>query len=379
MPRASVLRGAGTADAAPGKVAVGAIAKDAEEAKVRKPEHLVLAVAKPSLSYEETLELQSDLFAGFSDPEFQRKLRAVESRHGKAFQRLTPEHSDLFLSVQNRILPKYGFAEGQRGVLQMLQESAHFNEDEVFRENREVLNRLLGLAVDPCAEQRRRQQGLFEARGPEAAAGALVPLARPRRKPGRRRRSPPLITEVLRYRWGAPRPTFGPNGVVEVGSCAGAPGPRLLAICDARAENGMLAIPASLSTPSRSPPFGHCFLVGSWDDFQEPIHMAWDGHKAYRARVEAEAEEETFQILVGDTSFERRIYPSVTYASPWVPHKALGPSHGDDVDGLDWAIGADPRDNCAPGMRYDILLRCPEGRSISVSWAEAGSRFVPRT
>ncbi|CAE8643188.1 unnamed protein product, partial [Polarella glacialis] len=103
----------------------------------------------PDLTLEQVLELQAELYCGFSEPSFQEQLTELEARVGKAYVRHCDEHTQLFSTVQNQLLPSYGFEEGHRGVLQMLTVGARFNNDETFRQNRALINELLGLAPAP--------------------------------------------------------------------------------------------------------------------------------------------------------------------------------------------------------------------------------------
>mmetsp|Transcript_39373 Transcript_39373/g.117842 ORF Transcript_39373/g.117842 Transcript_39373/m.117842 type:complete len:368 (-) Transcript_39373:53-1156(-) len=98
------------------------------------------------LTLDGVLRLQRELYVAFSDDDFRRRLADVEHRHGTARENYSPAHTQLFLSVQNDILPKYGFPEGQAGVLAMLKASARFNGNRQFLQNRARLNQLLGLA-----------------------------------------------------------------------------------------------------------------------------------------------------------------------------------------------------------------------------------------
>eukprot|EP00421_Protoceratium_reticulatum_P074947 CAMPEP_0168410362 /NCGR_PEP_ID=MMETSP0228-20121227/27655_1 /TAXON_ID=133427 /ORGANISM="Protoceratium reticulatum, Strain CCCM 535 (=CCMP 1889)" /LENGTH=124 /DNA_ID=CAMNT_0008424093 /DNA_START=92 /DNA_END=462 /DNA_ORIENTATION=+ len=115
------------------------------------------------LSLDQVLALQRDLYAGFADEDFQAKLEELEARLGKARVRYTREHTALFLTVQDRVLPRYGFEQGQRGVLKMLDDVSRFNGEPTFEQNRLELNQLLGLAPEE---------------GPDAAGPAPGPRAR---------------------------------------------------------------------------------------------------------------------------------------------------------------------------------------------------------
>mmetsp|Transcript_27943 Transcript_27943/g.79016 ORF Transcript_27943/g.79016 Transcript_27943/m.79016 type:complete len:284 (-) Transcript_27943:74-925(-) len=102
----------------------------------------------PSLTLAQGLLLQKELYDAFVDDDFQDQLEEVEATHGKACRNHTPEHTRLFLAVQDGILPKYGFARGQKGVIQMLRAGAELNGDAQYARNRATLNQLLGLAED---------------------------------------------------------------------------------------------------------------------------------------------------------------------------------------------------------------------------------------
>ncbi|CAK8985703.1 Uncharacterized protein SCF082_LOCUS252 [Durusdinium trenchii] len=96
--------------------------------------------SSPDLTLQEVLDLQAELYDGFSEPEFQEALRELEAIHGKAYRNYTDDHTKLFLTVQNKVLPRYGFDKGQAGVLQMLSVGARYNDNEEFCSNRALLN-----------------------------------------------------------------------------------------------------------------------------------------------------------------------------------------------------------------------------------------------
>eukprot|EP00913_Durusdinium_trenchii_P033615 g31466.t2 len=103
---------------------------------------------EPNLAQEEVLDLQAELYDGFSEPEFQEALRELEAIHGKAYRNYTDDHTKLFLTVQNKVLPRYGFDKGQAGVLQMLSVGARYNDNEEFCSNRALLNVVSRLCKD---------------------------------------------------------------------------------------------------------------------------------------------------------------------------------------------------------------------------------------
>jgi len=170
-----------------------------------------MASSKPGiLTFEQTLTLQRELYAAFADDEFQEKLEELEARHGKAYKNYTSEHTKLFLTVQDRILPTYGFPEGQRGVVQMLDDASRFNDNPTFQRNRLELNRLIGLA--PTSEEETELQAEAEARGLRgpATGPAAGPLAGDAAWLAERpalgtELVAPAITELLRWRTGERR------------------------------------------------------------------------------------------------------------------------------------------------------------------------------
>jgi len=144
------------------------------------------------LTLDQVLRLQRELYVAFSDNDFQGRLAAVEAEHGRALQNYCSQHTELFLTVQDRILPRYGFPEGQKGVLEMLKASARFNSNRQFQRNRTLLNQLLGLA---------QQRGEREAHLAEIAAqGDNLP-------------SVPAVAETLQVRYsGLPLPSRSSQG-----------------------------------------------------------------------------------------------------------------------------------------------------------------------
>ncbi|CAE7519936.1 CPK19 [Symbiodinium natans] len=74
----------------------------------------------PELSVHQVIAMQRELHAGFSDPAFQRRLDILENFHAKD-PKLIPMRQELFLSVQSKVLPKYGFQGSLKGVFDMLE------------------------------------------------------------------------------------------------------------------------------------------------------------------------------------------------------------------------------------------------------------------
>mmetsp|Transcript_62589 Transcript_62589/g.117078 ORF Transcript_62589/g.117078 Transcript_62589/m.117078 type:complete len:188 (+) Transcript_62589:55-618(+) len=130
----------------------------------------------PELELQEILDLQAELYVGFSEKGFQDALAELEAIHGKAYRNYTEDHTKLFLTVQNKVLPKYGFQTGQAGVLQMLAAGSRFNDNEEFCTNRAVLNELIGMAppIDEELEQIERQAQAPPRAAPKPASQQLL-------------------------------------------------------------------------------------------------------------------------------------------------------------------------------------------------------------
>jgi len=81
----------------------------------------------PSFTLSKALEMQDVLIARYSDPEWQEalhaKVKAAEGNRGKE----SKARSDVTMIVQGEVLPKFGFAEGQKGVMESLAAFGPFN------------------------------------------------------------------------------------------------------------------------------------------------------------------------------------------------------------------------------------------------------------
>mmetsp|Transcript_70584 Transcript_70584/g.228622 ORF Transcript_70584/g.228622 Transcript_70584/m.228622 type:complete len:559 (-) Transcript_70584:67-1743(-) len=123
------------------------------------------APSRPTLSLEAALQLQRELYEGFANKDFQAELRELEEQHGKGYEGYggEAERTALYLTVQSAILPKYGFEGSQAGVVAMLEAASCHNTNEEFRENRRMLNQLLGL--EPTGEELSRRVGAAKGKG----------------------------------------------------------------------------------------------------------------------------------------------------------------------------------------------------------------------
>jgi len=94
-------------------------------------------------THSKALDLQEELMAGFSQPEFQRGLDEIftEFPEGKGFK-FQKRRNELFLTVQGAVLPKYGFEGSATGVMNMMRAFGIHQTAEVAWNN-EQLNKLL--------------------------------------------------------------------------------------------------------------------------------------------------------------------------------------------------------------------------------------------
>merc|ERR1719210_1393487 len=97
----------------------------------------------PSLTLEQALTMQKELYKGFAQDDFQKKLRALEKAHRKGSGEYVKGRQELCLTVQSTILPKYGFDGNQRGVFSMMVCMAEFNTNAEFIEMGMRINTLL--------------------------------------------------------------------------------------------------------------------------------------------------------------------------------------------------------------------------------------------
>lgn len=83
-----------------------------------RPKH---ASPEEMLTLDCALSLQEELMEGFGKPEFQRTLAQLVRAHPtKAGAEFLRKRTELFLSVQSVVLPRYGFEGSPKGVVQMM-------------------------------------------------------------------------------------------------------------------------------------------------------------------------------------------------------------------------------------------------------------------
>merc|ERR1712232_1308418 len=103
----------------------------------------------PTLTLQMALRLQADLRDGFAEEGFQRKRMELESKYPKQNVEFVKERQKLVLTVQERVLPKYGFEGSQKGVFAMMSAFNEFNDDPEFQRHGNEIQWLLGLPVPP--------------------------------------------------------------------------------------------------------------------------------------------------------------------------------------------------------------------------------------
>eukprot|EP00931_Biecheleriopsis_adriatica_P114881 TRINITY_DN90762_c0_g1_i1.p1 TRINITY_DN90762_c0_g1~~TRINITY_DN90762_c0_g1_i1.p1 ORF type:complete len:1166 (-),score=245.01 TRINITY_DN90762_c0_g1_i1:54-3194(-) len=107
-------------------------------------------------------------------------------------------------------------------------------------------------------------------------------------------------------------------------------------------------------------------IVGSWDNWESPQEMDFDGD-CYKYRLQLGTKgEESFQILL-DGLWQRTIHPDRPDANPLLTHVLQGPSVS--AHGLNWTVGRN--DGGRPGSRYEVrLLLTRRGNLKNVDWSK---------
>jgi len=135
------------------------------------------AIAKRTeLSLKDALKIQQELYVGFKDAAFQKKLAALGTVHRKGSDDFLAARSALFLTVQREVLPRYGFEASPTGIVDMLNAAARWNSNKEYSTNRDNLNRLLGL-LPPESAKPKAKRSLDQIRR-EANLGRLASSGR---------------------------------------------------------------------------------------------------------------------------------------------------------------------------------------------------------
>lgn len=108
-------------------------------------------IASPS-SLQDFLILQKELRAGFAEDTFQEELRKLQEqceRGELAKTKFLAERQKLFLTVQSKVLPRYGYEGTSNGVYKMMGDMKPYIKDPQFVELADEINGLLGINYSP--------------------------------------------------------------------------------------------------------------------------------------------------------------------------------------------------------------------------------------
>lgn len=108
---------------------------------------------------------------------------------------------------------------------------------------------------------------------------------------------------------------------------------------------------------SPSPKF---FVVGSGDAWRAKVEMDCNNGK-YRYKGHLARGQRSFKIIM-DGSWDHCVYPSQPNSSLALAHVLKGPNQGGH--NYHWQL--------PPGSQYEIVLHCPRGRPLSISWSRTG-------
>lgn len=142
-----------------------------QEAAASRPQKSKLSIAQvnkkipvdadgnPMLTAEQALDMQYELWKGFTDTDFQAKFQELLKKHNKDSNVFRRERQLLLLSVQQAVIPHYGFEPNLMGVVNMVKVFDQFNHIKQFSVRGDILNRLLGLEVPATTHQQRDEDG----------------------------------------------------------------------------------------------------------------------------------------------------------------------------------------------------------------------------
>lgn len=101
---------------------------------------------------ERAVALQQELRLGFQSDSFQAELQQLQNRsknEGLSHTRFLAERSKVFLTVQRRVLPRFGFEGSPAGVFKMMGAMQPYIKDPEFISLAEEINTLLGIDYSP--------------------------------------------------------------------------------------------------------------------------------------------------------------------------------------------------------------------------------------
>merc|ERR1719327_460039 len=104
----------------------------------RHTDHLI-----PELTLPQAQNMCKELLEGFSTPDFTRKMQGLMKGHEVLLR--VPGRSELALTVQSQVLPKYGIPGSSEGVLMMVNAMKPFLNDPTVLELTAAMDAKLGL------------------------------------------------------------------------------------------------------------------------------------------------------------------------------------------------------------------------------------------
>lgn len=297
------------------------------------------------LTKKHGISLQLELLEAFKENAFQQKLIDLEARREAGMSNLdfSRQRSKLMLSVQKRVLPKYGFEGTSEGVERMLASLKPFFSDPECVRNLKEINDILGLSESV-------------ERWSTVSSQCRMLRDEPRR--GRARAMPPM-----------PGLPIGFSSIV-ASSQGGFSMPSVQSFADSDINPGQGLGVATVDAkyepwpPGQGKPF-NLYVIGSWND-NIPMPMHWECGIFTCSITMGSDGMEIFQLLQGK-DWSKTYYPSVQDATPLEEHSVLGPDDGSK--GRSWLIGSADGSVGKPGDNFDIIAAVDsEARVVHVDW-----------
>lgn len=131
--------------------AAEAEARAAQE-KAARADAFTSSLVRQSFSRDRAISLQTELYEAFEDDGFQQSLSRLKARceRGEIKKaQFLKERQSLFLTVQEKVLPKYGFEGSLEGVHHMMGDMKPYIRDQEFIDLAEGINVLIGINYSP--------------------------------------------------------------------------------------------------------------------------------------------------------------------------------------------------------------------------------------
>lgn len=301
------------------------------------------------MTRQQALALQHDLYIGFLDPIFQRKLNILESTHQRGSTEHVKARQKLMLSVQAKILPRYGFEGSLAGLYKMMAACGPYVEDPEFVKQGTVIYQMLGIE-SPAETWGKLTETLNEPPPEPPAPVPEAPVAKAKTKAkakaaakrgglggarlagGRLRVQPSLAGHSA-----LPLQPTGFDDCEGVEAAIGVDGPAALLVNDWRGPR---------------PPRAKVCIAATFNQFI-PQEMHYTEHGFMCSMKLSDQGWDSFQLVL-DGQWERTIYPSVSEASPHRPFSVCGPDN--KGHGKNWVVGKHPEDRASPGTEFLIAV-----------------------